>query len=214
MIDFRLYLITDRKRCAPRSLRSVVRTACDAGVRAVQLREKDLSPEALEEYADRLREITGESGARLFVNCSAALDTTEEIFLAASTGADGFHFPDSTPFPQELRRRLPRLLVGVSAHSVGRAVTAAAQGADFITFGPVFVTISKKMTGTPRGLDSLSRACAAVGIPVFAVGGVTAENAPACITAGAHGVAVIGSIMDAPDIAAAVTGFERALGSL
>ena len=214
MIDFRLYMITDRKRCAPRSLRSVVRAACDAGVRAVQLREKDLSPEELEEHTDRLREITGERGARLLVNRSAAMEMTEEVFLAASTGADGFHFPDSAPFPYELRRRFPRLLVGVSAHSVERAVTAAALGADFITFGPVFDTISKKMTGVPRGLDSLSRACAAVGIPIFAVGGVTVENAPACIAAGAHGVAVIGSIMDAPNVAAAVAGFERALGSL
>ena len=111
MIDFRLYMITDRARCAPRSLQTVVREACDAGVRAVQLREKDLSSEALEKHITRLLDITSKRNVKLIINRDAALETSEEIFLAASTGADGFHFPDGSKFPHELRKRFPRLLV-------------------------------------------------------------------------------------------------------
>jgi thiamine-phosphate pyrophosphorylase len=214
MIDFRLYMITDRKRCAPRSLQTVVREACDAGVRAVQLREKDLSAEALEKQIKRLLEITGKRKARLVVNRDASLEASEDIFLAASTGADGFHFPDGSNFPHELRRKFPRLLVGVSTHSPAAAITAATEGADFVTFGPVFETASKKRYGEPQGLDALARVCSSAGIPVFAVGGVTPDNAADCVAAGAHGVACIGALMDMPDVASAVAAFKNALGSL
>ena len=214
MIDFRFYLITDRQRCAPRALQAVVREACDAGVKAVQLREKDLPPDELQGYVARLLEITRQRDARLIINRGAALGSTEDIFLSASLDADGFHVPDSEPFPQELRQRFPKLLVGVSTHSSERAVAAAAEGADFVTFGPVFDTPSKKAFGPAQGLDALSAACGACGIPVFAVGGVTPDNAGDCLKAGAHGVAAIRAVMTAPDVAGAVDSFHQSQGSL
>ena len=214
MFDFRLYLITDRKICAPRSLQSVVREACDAGVRAVQLREKDLSQTELGEYASRLKEITQARDTKLLINRRDPVEEAEDAFLAASMGTDGFHFPDGVPFPHELRARFPRLLVGVSTHSVGGAVAAAAEGASFITFGPVFETPSKASFGPPLGLDALAKATASVTIPVFAIGGVTPENTTDCLKAGAKGVAVVGAIMTAKDIAAVVKKFESVLGSL
>lgn len=214
MIAFRFYLVTDRRRCAPRSLLSVVRAACDAGVRAIQLREKDLGDDELEEYVKRLSEITRETGAKLLVNRPGGLDQTTDVFLAASLGGDGFHFPETAPFPHALRSRFPELLVGVSTHARDRAVAAATEGADFVTFGPVFDTPSKRAFGAPQGLDALGDVCAACGIPVFAIGGVTPDNAAQCIDAGAHGVAAIGAVMEAPDVAAAVRRFEDALGGL
>jgi len=213
-VDFRFYLVTDRERCAPRSLLSVVRAACDAGVRAVQLREKDLSPQELEDYVARIAEISSERGAKLIVNRTKALEGTEETFLAASMGVDGFHFPEAAGFPYELRQRFPRILVGMSTHSRERAVAAAAEGADFITFGPVFETPSKAQYGPPQGIDALRDVCTAARVPVFAVGGVTPENARACREAGAHGVAVIGAVMEAEDIADAVRAFRKPLGSM
>ena len=147
MFYFRLYVITDRKVCAPRSLQSVVREACDAGVRAVQLREKDLSHRELDEYASRLLEITRPRDTKLLLNRKDPVAEAEDAFLAASLGTDGFHFPDGVSFPHELRTRFPKLLVGVSTHSVGGAVAAAAEGASFITFGPVFDTPSKSSFG-------------------------------------------------------------------
>jgi thiamine-phosphate pyrophosphorylase len=214
MIDFRFYLITDRQRCAPRALQAVVREACDAGVKAVQLREKDLSRDDLQDYTARLLEITRKRGARLIINRNASAASTQDIFLSASLDVDGFHFPESELFPHELRKRFPKLLVGVSTHSSERAVAAAAEGADFVTFGPVFDTSSKKSFGPAQGLDALSATCSACGIPVFAVGGITPENAGDCLKAGAQGVAAIGAVMTAPDVADVVDRFHQTLGSL
>ena len=214
MVDFRFYLVTDRNRCAPKSLQAVVREACDAGVRAVQLREKDLAADELEDYTARLLKITEPRGARLIVNRPRTIDGSDDAILAASLGVAGFHFPESVAFPHELRKRFPRLLVGVSTHSPSRAVAAATEGASFVTFGPVFETPSKKKFGPPQGLDALSAVASKVNLPVFAVGGVTPDNAADCIAAGAHGVAAIGAVMTAPDIAEAVRGFQAALGAL
>lgn len=214
MINFRFYLITDRMRCAPRSLQTVVREACQAGVRAVQLREKDLGEEELEEYTERLLEITRPCGAKLLVNRSKPVTDSLEAILAASLSTDGFHFAESVPFPHELRRRYPRLTVGVSTHSQARITTATTEGADFVTFGPVFETASKKAYGPPQGLDALAAVARRSSIPVFAIGGVTPENAADCIAAGAHGVAAIGAVMGAGDIGATVQRFADALGSL
>jgi len=214
VVDFRFYLITDRNLCAPRSLQSVVREACDAGVRAVQLREKDLPRKELEEYMTRLLAITRDRSAKLLLNRDEPIEGSEDAFLAASLGTSGFHFPEAVPFPHELRSRFPKLLVGVSAHSPARAVAAAAEGADFVTFGPVFETPSKTGFGPPQGLDALARVASTVTVPVFAVGGVTTENAAECVAAGAHGVAVIRAVMTATNITDAVHRFEAAIGSL
>ena len=214
MIDFRFYLVTDRNMCAPRSLQSVVRAACDAGVRAVQLREKDLPRKEVEEYAARLLEITRDRNAHLLLNRKDPVEEAEDAYLAASLGTDGFHFPEGVSFPHELRSRFPKLLVGVSTHSAGTAVAAAAEGASFVTFGPVFETVSKKSYGPPQGLDALAKIVAAVTVPVFAIGGITPDNAAECLATGAHGVAAIGAIMSADDISDVVKRFETALGSL
>jgi thiamine-phosphate pyrophosphorylase len=214
VVDFRFYLITDRKQCAPRSLQSVVRAACDAGVKAVQLREKDLKPKEMEEYVARLLEITKGRKSRLLLNRKDSIDEAEDAFLAASLGADGFHFAEGLTFPHELRARFPKLLVGMSTHSVAAAVTAAAEGASFITFGPVFETPSKKIYGDPKGIDSLAKVTSSVTVPVFAIGGVTPENAGDCIAAGAHGVAAVGAVMTTDNVTDVVGRFKSAIGSL
>lgn len=206
MIDFKLYLVTDRTLCASGTLETVLDRACEAGVRAVQLREKDLSARDLHPLALAVREITGRRGCRLLIN--------ERADIALGVGADGVHCPENGLPVGVARRVCPDGLVGASAHSLARAVGAGAAGADFVLFGPVFHTPAKAKYGKPQGLDALSVVAREAGLPVLAVGGITPENAHLCLEKGAAGVGVVSSILSAADVPAAVEAFRRSLGGL
>lgn len=207
MLDFRLLFITDRQLAPRDSLETVVDAACEAGVRAVQLREKDLDSRSLFDLAVRLREITSAHGARLLVN--------DRVDIALAARADGIHKPEDG-FPVVAARRFlgDDKLIGASTHSLERAAEMQTAGADFVTFGPVFETPSKKKYGPPQGLDALRRVAGALDTPVFALGGVTPQRAVACIEAGAAGVAVISAIAASSDIKSAVGEFREALEGL
>lgn len=206
MIDFKLYLVTNRAACVSGPLEAVVDQACGAGVRAVQLREKDLSGGDLHSLAVKMREVTRRSGARLFVN--------DRADIALGVGADGVHCTESG-IPVGLARSLcPEALVGASSHSLERAAEAGTAGADFVLFGPVFPTPSKAKYGEPQGLDALAVVAGGVGVPVFAIGGITPENARLCLEKGAAGVGVISSILSAEDVPAVVEAFRSSLGGL
>ncbi len=192
---FRLYLITDRRQTAGRPLSEVVRAALLGGVRAVQLREKDLPDEELYHLAKDLRALTGEFGARLLIN--------GRIDVCRAVGADGVHLGISgTPIAQARRELGERLLIGYSAHSLPEALAAERAGANFITFSPVFYTPSKSAYGEPVGLDRLREACGRLKIPVFALGGIKRKNIHEVMAAGAWGAALISAITAAPDPAA------------
>jgi thiamine-phosphate pyrophosphorylase len=212
MIDFRFYLVTDRTRCAPRSLAHVVNDACVSGVRAVQLREKDFSETDLVGAATRLVGLLRPRGGKLFINATPFVDRDTAGLLAASPGVDGFHIPDDPPLWTEFRAQFPTLLIGMSAHTTDGVRAATAAGADLITFGPVFATPSKH--GRPHGIDVLRDACAATTVPVFAIGGVTPERARECLDVGAHGVAVVGAVMEASSVRSVVRAFHEAMGEL
>jgi thiamine-phosphate pyrophosphorylase len=217
MIDFRLYLVSDRRITRSGidetagaeidALVTAVDTACRAGVRAIQIREKDLDAKTLYALTRRVRAVTDECRARLFVN--------DRVDVALAVGADGVHCPEQG-FPVVDAKRLlePAGQVGVSTHSLERARLAEVEGADFITFGPVFATASKKAYGAPQGLEALGAVAQAVDIPVFAIGGITPERVSACLDHGATGVALISSILAAGNVARAVGDFAKALGAL
>lgn len=203
-LGFSLYLITDRA-AASRPPADVVEECLAAGLRAVQLREKDLEARDLLALADTLREATQRHGARLIVNDRA------DVALAAS--ADGVQRTHSSLPVSALRGFTPPgFLVGASVHSEGEARDAAAQGADFIVFGPVYDTASKRRYGPPQGLAALEAVTHAVDRPVLAVGGLTPERVPEVLAAGAAGVAVIGAIYAAARPADATKAFLDALG--
>jgi thiamine-phosphate pyrophosphorylase len=210
MIDFRFYLVTDRTLCAPRTLASVVHDACVSGVRAVQLREKDFSASDVVSASTRLKGLLEPHMGKLFVNVATVEDDTLSL-IAASPGVDGFHVPDDPELLAHIRRTFPKHLVGASTHSTDGVRAAADTGANFVTFGPVFGTGAKTKA---QGLDRLSAACAAVEIPVLAIGGITAERAKECLDAGAHGVAVIRAVMAATSARRAVREFADAMGEL
>ena len=175
----RLVLVTDRHGAA------VVEAALDAGLPAVQLRDKDLPGRPLLALAERLRAATARTGALLFVN--------DRVDVALAVGADGVQLGTGSMPADVARRLLPAgTLIGVSTHAPGEA----SAGADFALFGPVWATPSK--TGA-QGEDRLREAVRAAAIPVLAIGGVTAERIAAARAAGAAGVAVIRAILAAPD---------------
>ncbi|MDQ3907861.1 MAG: thiamine phosphate synthase [Acidobacteriota bacterium] len=166
-------------------LLSLVRSAARAGVALVQLREKLLRPRFLYELAARSAEITRGTRTRLLVN--------DRADIARAAGADGVQLSTRSLEASAVRRVFgPEFLVGVSAHSLGEARAARDGGADFAIFGPVFDTPSKRAYGPPLGLRALSEAARSLApFPLLAIGGVTRENAPRVISAGARGVAAI-----------------------
>lgn len=192
MVDFSLYLITDRMQTAGRALPAVVADALRGGLRAVQLREKDLAAGQLFELAVELRQLTRQYGAKLLIN--------DRIDVALAVAADGVHLGKAgLPVPEARRMLGSERLIGYSAHSADEALQAQLAGADFVTLGPVYHTPSKAQYGEPLGLSALSEAARVVTIPVFALGGVKHASVAEVLSAGAHGVALISAIMVAPN---------------
>ncbi len=206
MIDFKLYLITNRTLCHHASLEKIIIEACASGVRAVQLREKDLSCKALYEQACTLRKVTQRTSSKLLIN--------DRLDIALAVGADGIHCPEHGLPVNTARRLYGEAVLGASAHSPDRAIEAQTQGADFVVFGPIFPTPSKAVYGAPLGLDALSTVSRQIGIPVLAIGGISPKNAHRCLENGAAGVAVVSAIMSAKNVTYIVREFEGALGGL
>lgn len=192
-IDFNLYLITDRNQVASgHTLMSAIESALQGGVKAVQLREKDLSATELLPLAQELRALTRRYSALLLLN--------DHIDLALAVHADGVHLGGHSLATDIVREQAgPNLLIGVSTHSNTDILLAARQGADFVTFGPVYATPSKAAFGPPQGLEALSEACRISSLPVFALGGITPSRAAAVRQAGACGVALISAIIASAD---------------
>ncbi|WP_372638862.1 thiamine phosphate synthase [Fodinibius sp.] len=203
---FRYYLITDRKQCHPRPLTEVVEQACRQGIRAVQLREKDLGGRALFALAGELRVITRRWKAKLFIN-----DRTD---VALAAGADGVHCRETGINPGKIKCLRSSLIVGSSVHSIESSRRAEQEGADFLLFGPVFYTASKAKYGAPQGTAALQEVVESVAVPVFAVGGITPERARECRSAGAYGVAGISSIMMADSVGQRVNQWKSTLHTL
>jgi len=202
---FSLVLVTDR--CAsPVPVPDAVRAALaelPPGAAAVQLREKDLEGRALAELARALLLLCRAHETPLLVN--------DRLDVAIAVGAQGVQLARTSVGPAEARSLLgPAALIGVSCHSTGE-VREALGPADFALFGPIFDTPSKRAYGPPLGVGALAEA-AKLGLPLYAVGGVTAERTREL--AGARGVAAIGSGLGARDPATAVKRLWSALGHL
>jgi len=191
-----------------RALLAKIAEAVRCGVELIQLREKDLSTRELEVLASAatrvVRENSHEPGTRLLIN------SRSDIALAC--GADGVHLRSEDISPQDVRKiwinagNSSRPLVSVSCHTVAEVASAASASADFAIFAPVF---EKKYSPAMKaaGLDQLRSACSQK-IPVLALGGVTLENAAACIEDGAAGIAAI-RLFQESDIAAVVRQLRR-----
>jgi thiamine-phosphate pyrophosphorylase len=202
-LSWGLYLVTDRHQTGGRELVEVVEQALLGGVRAVQLREKDLSTDQLYRLAQRVLARTRAHGALLLVN--------DRIDVALAVGADGVHLGRRSLPPEEARRLLgPRSILGVSCHSVTDAREAAQGGADFVVLGPIYATPSKAPYGPPLSPAVLRAAREDVTAPILAIGGINAARIPEVIGAGADGAALISAVVAAADPAAAARELLRA----
>ena len=163
----------------------LLRTAVVRQIPLFQIREKNLPARVLYELVSRAVEITRGTSTRLLVN--------DRFDVARAAGADGVHLT-AVSLPARVVREVcgPDYIIGVSTHSVEEARAARDGGADFVVFGPVFETESKRGFGPPQGLAKLQQVTSELGdFPVLAIGGVTRENAESCFAAGASGFAGI-----------------------
>lgn len=190
--DFDLYLVTDRTQTRGRDLLWVLKRALEGGIRAVQLREKDLNGKDLFQLADKTRELCDRYQAQLFIN--------DRIDVALAVDAAGVQLGKAS-IPIEHSRLLlgPQKLIGYSAHSLEESRFAQQSGADFLLFGPVYFTSSKAPYGAPQGLEALKKIVEKVALPVYAIGGIKTGNIIDVRRTSAKGVALISAIIGAND---------------
>ena len=202
--ELRLTLVTDRAQTRGRELVTVVGECLAAGLPAVQVREKDLGAGDLAFVCRRIRALTLDAQALLVVN--------DRVDVALAVGADGVQRTHSSLDLRDIRAIAEkRLRIGASVHSLEEAVEAEVKGADWVFFGPVYDTPSKRLSGPPQGLDRLGRVVAALRIPVIAIGGITPARVGEVLDAGAAGVAAISAILAASSPADATRRFMEAL---
>lgn len=198
----RLIVITDSDLAGPRGVVRIVREALEAGAPAIQLRDKHAGAAELFETASELVALTHDAGALLFIN--------DRLDVALAVGADGVHVgPDDIPV-RAIRTAVPAgFLIGASTDDPERARRLIGAGADYIGCGTVYPTTSKPDAGHVIGLEGLAAVAAAVEVPVVGIGGVTIERAVEIATTSAVGVAVIGAVIGAESVEAAVRGLMR-----
>ena len=198
-----LCLVTDRRVCPLDELPGRVAASVAGGVDIVQLRDKEEAGGALLEIAIALREVTRGS-ALVLVN--------ERADVAAACGADGVQLGEAAMPTASVRTILPQgSTIGRSVHSVEGATQAEASGADFLLVGAMFATRSHPGE-EPSGPDLLARIrTAGGGIPLLAIGGITADNVAQVMRAGADGAAVITAILASPDPERAASQIKSAM---
>jgi thiamine-phosphate pyrophosphorylase len=197
VVDWSVYVITDRGAAGDRSILEVVRAAIRGGATVVQFREKSATTREMIALGQALHEMTMPAGVPLIVN--------DRLDVALAIGAEGVHVGvDDMPVAVARRLMGPDRLVGYSPDTVEAALRGQQQGADYLGIGDVFGTPSKPDAGEPIGLGGLAAVVDAVSIPVVAIGGITVENAPAVARTGAAGVAVISAVIGAEDPEGAV----------
>lgn len=195
--DGRDFPADDRKRL----LLTHVRMALEAGTDWVQIREKDISARhLLTQTRDVVRLADGIApAAQILVN--------DRLDVAIAAKASGAHLGGESISPDAAVRwcrgnAVASFRIGVSCHSIEDVQRAESVGADYLFFGPIFDTPSKRNFGTPQGLARLMEVCCAVRIPVIAIGGITAASAADCIRSGAKGIAAIRLFQEARDACA------------
>ncbi|MDT8903960.1 thiamine phosphate synthase [Anaeroselena agilis] len=192
-----LICVTDRRLCPAEDFLPRIERLAAAKPYAVMLREKDLDPPAYARLARQVKDICDRHGVLLIGHQNPTV--AEQMAIT--------HLQLPLPALRAYRRRGP-LLIGASVHSAAEAEEAQSLGAAYLVAGHIFATDSKKGV-PPKGLPFLRQICQAVNLPVYAIGGISASNAPAVLECGAAGFCVLSAAMTCPDPAAFVRAFDR-----
>ncbi len=199
----RLYVLVDGRE-SPEAFERLVVSLIQAGVHAIQLRDKKLGDRELLAAAHLLRALTRETPVLCIVN--------DRPDLAALAQADGVHVGQEELSVKDARRIVgPDSLVGVSTHTIEQARQAVLDGANYIGVGPTFPSDTKTFADFP-GLDLLRAVAAEIRLPAFAIGGISIENLPAVLSTGLPRTAVSAAITAAADPAEATRQMLTALG--
>ena len=182
-------LITDRAQ-SRRDLLEVIGEVCEAGIGAVQLREKDLNDRDYFLLAQSVHAVTRRHGVPLIIN--------HHVEMCLAVGAGGVHLGGRS-LPLDAARRIlsEEMVLGASTHTLEEVRVANAMGADYLTFGPVFDTPSKAGLISTTGLAPITELKRVTTLPIFALGGVKRANLPEVLAGGFDGAAAIGEIMAA-----------------
>jgi thiamine-phosphate pyrophosphorylase len=191
-VDYSLTLVADVDYTSGRDLLGLIEAAVRGGVTLVQLRAKNLPfPAFLELGLGAAGRLEG-TGVPLLVN--------DSVEIALACGAAGVHLgQDDTPLATARRMLGPDRIIGLSVNTPDEARQAEREGADYIGAAPAYPTSSKETALAVLGPEGLGRIKRAVGIPVVAIGGISASNAAAVALSGVDGIAVISAILGAPD---------------
>ena len=192
----RLYAIVDGAQTGGRPLASVIEAMLAGGVSVLQLRVKDRPADEFLRMALTAREQTARAGCLFIVN--------DRVDIALAARADGVHLGQEDLPLEAARPLVGDKLIGISTHSAEQAEEAERGGADYIGFGPMFPTRTKETGYGSRGLAMLESVRRRVGIPIVAIGGISAENITRTWASGANAAAMISYLTQGDDVAARV----------
>ncbi|MGQ0695045.1 MAG: thiamine phosphate synthase [Nitrospiraceae bacterium] len=195
-----LYIILDPSACSNCPLSEALAQSAQAGARIFQYRNKTASMKEAYGEAMPLRKAAAELGAWFIVN--------DRCDLALAVDADGVHLgQEDLPYTYARKVMGPDKLIGLSTHNARQVIEAEGLKPDYIGFGPIFTPGSKQDHDPIVGIEGLRTVRALTKLPIFAIGGITADQVGEVMRAGANGVAVISAFLKAPDITQAVKDF-------
>lgn len=194
------YFITEKKLSLSGDLRDV-EAAVRSGVSVVQYRNKQDESLSLYQEASALKAICIDKA--LFI-------INDRIDIALAVEADGVHL-GQRDMPYKAARKIlgEGKIIGVTVHNVKEALAAQKLGADYLGVSPIFFTNTKLDAGAARGINLLKKVRVKVKIPIVAVGGITLENAPDVINAGADAICAISAVVAKKDVAAEINKFQN-----
>lgn len=192
LVDYSLYLITDRKALKGKELLESIEEAVQGGVTLVQLREKDISGYDYYHIAKKVNELVKKYGIPLIIN--------DRVDIALAVNADGVHLgPEDLPVPVARELMGPDKIIGASANCIEEALNFQRQGADYLGIGALFPTVTKSNTEHVT-LEQLKGINEAVGIPMVGIGGISILNAASVKAAGVDGIAASSAILGSSNI--------------